>query len=59
MKGTTIAQKQRISITKQICTNKIKDAMKTLKTGANDILVVQQQKPGTYKTTDKYVIVQS
>ncbi len=58
MKGTKTVQKQRISIThitQQITTNKIKDAMKTLKTGANDLLVVQQRKQGTYKTTPLHI----
>jgi hypothetical protein len=55
MKETNTVKKLKLPSPQQICTTKIKDTLKTLKTGANDVVVVQQAKEGTYKATPLHI----
>ena len=55
VKETNTVQKLKLSSPQQICTTKIKETLKTLKTGANDVIVVQQANGGTYKATPLHI----
>lgn len=46
---------KKITSPQEICSTKIKDTLKTLKTGANDVVVVQQSDEATYKATPLYI----
>ena len=47
--------RKNITTPQELCSAKIKDTLKTLKTGANDVVVVQQPDGLTYKATPLYL----
>ena len=55
MKETNAVQKLKLPSPQQICTTKIKETLKTLKTGANDVVIVKQKMEGTYKATPLHI----
>ena len=46
---------KRITSPQELCSAKIKETLKTLKTGANDVVVVQQSDGAAYKATPLYI----
>ena len=45
----------KLSKPQQICADKIKEHLKTIKSGANDVVVVQQSKEVWYKATPIHI----
>ena len=46
---------KKVTSPQELCSTKIKETLKTLKTGANDVVVVQQSDGLTYKATPLYI----
>ena len=53
MQKKTLVKK--VASPQELCSTKIKETLKTLKTGANDVVVVQQSDGLTYKATPLYI----
>lgn len=46
---------KKVTSPQELCSTKLKETLKTLKTGANDVVVVQQSDGLTYKATPLYI----